>query len=317
MEIKVITYNIDGLPEQLDLKDLPWIFKPIVYIYNKVKGTTVIKINDNYNTGINMMGISNYLSTTGADAVSVQEDFNYHSNLMQCLSGYTSSTFTGMISLSDVFHSIKWFPYPRFKADGLNLITKKSRVEIINEKIVKWKKSYGYFSHANDKLTSKGFRAYTLSIEGIDIDVYILHMDADFYNPDTCPDIEGDIEARKSQLQQLSDYIINRNSNRPAIIMGDTNSTEKYEWDRINISNYLLDPINKTESLSIMEAVPSNYVDVDRVFYVNNSNSKYELKVEECYFDLEQNWSDHYPLVVRFTVEQKSFSYVDSKVKEE
>ena len=303
MEIKVVTYNIDGLPEQLDLNDLPWLFKPIAWIYKMFKGTTVITVNDNHDTDKNVLCISNYLSTIGADIVGVQEDFNYHDTLMQCLGDYSSSTFTGKIDFSDVFHSIKWLPYPRFKADGLNLITKSNEVEVKSEEIIPWNKSYGYFTHANDKLTTKGFRVYTLNVSGVDIDVYILHMDADFYNPDTCLDVDGDIEARKSQLQQLSEYIINRDASRPSIIMGDTNSTEKYEWDRENIKEYLLDPINAIDTLSIQEAIPSNYVDVDRVFYVNSKNAKTLLKAKECYYDLEQHWSDHRPLIALFLVE--------------
>jgi len=31
--IKLIDYNVDGLPDKLDLKDLPWFLKPIVWIY--------------------------------------------------------------------------------------------------------------------------------------------------------------------------------------------------------------------------------------------------------------------------------------------
>lgn len=302
MDIKFVTYNIDGLPEQLDLNDLPWLLKPIAWIYKLLKGTTVITINDNHDTDKNILGISNYLSTISPDVIGVQEDFNYHETLMQCLEGYEDSTFTGKIDFSDVFHSIKWFPYPRFKADGLNLITKNSKVEISSEEIIKWKKSYGYFTHANDKLTTKGFRAYTLSVDNVEIDVYILHMDADFYNPDTCPDVSGDIKARKSQLEQLSEYIISRNAPRSSIIMGDTNSTEKYEWDRENINNCLLNPINATGTLYIQEAVPSNYVDVDRVFYINSRKSNTSLKVKECYYDLEQHWSDHFPLIAEFTL---------------
>lgn len=296
--IKLITYNIDGLPEQLDLNDLPLIFKPIAWIYKLFKGTTIIKINDNKDTEKKTLSISNYLSSTEADVIGVQEDFNYHDCLMEFLNIlYNSSTFTGKIDLSDAFHSIKWFPYPRFKADGLNLITNKSRVLVKDEKIVKWEKSYGYFSHANDKLTTKGFRVYTLNVDGIDVDVYILHMDADFYNPSTCIDIEGDIEARKSQLQQLSKFIIDKNSINPSIIMGDTNSTEKYEWDRENINEYLLNPINSTSNLHIQEAIPSNYVDVDRLFYINTTYSPYTIEVNNCFFDKNLCYSDHKPLI--------------------
>jgi hypothetical protein len=305
MEIKLATYNIDGLPEQLDLNDLPWLLKPIVWVYKLLKGTTVVTINDNHDTDRNTLGISNYFFTISPDIIGVQEDFNYHDTLMSCLKDYSSSTFTGKIDFSDMFHSIKWFPYPRFKADGLNLITKNSRVKVRSEEIIKWKKSYGYFTHANDRLTTKGFRAYILSIDNVEIDVYILHMDADFYNPDICPDVSGDIKARKSQLEQLSEYIINRNASRPSIIMGDTNSTEKYEWDRENIKSYLLNPINSTGLMYIQEAVPANYIDVDRIFYINPISSTHAIEMKNCFFDPEICYSDHKPLMATFKIIEK------------
>ena len=42
-ELKVLTYNVDELPEKLDLKELPWILKPIGWIYKLIKGTSFIK----------------------------------------------------------------------------------------------------------------------------------------------------------------------------------------------------------------------------------------------------------------------------------
>lgn len=300
MEFKVVTYNIDGLPETLDLNDLPWIFKPIVWVYRKWKGTTLIRINDNAGTSERIRSIGKYLSSTEADIIGVQEDFNYHTELIEGLPGYKCATYSGGFDLSNVFSSMTWFPLPRFKADGLNLITKEN-IKVSSEDIVSWKKSYGYFSHANDKLTHKGFRFYTVNVDGIDIDIYVLHMDADFYNIN--PDIEGDVKARKNQLRQVVSYILSKDVKRPIIILGDTNSTNKYSWDYENIEENLFNPINNTSGLSIKEATPNNMVDVDRVFYINSSYSKYNLRVKDCFFDKEIFHSDHKPLIATFTID--------------
>ena len=304
-DIKLITFNVDGLPEELDLSTLPWILKPIAWIYKLFKGTTIIKVNDNSDSAVNMRRISEYLKVSDADIIGVQEDFNYHDDLMSSLrEKYNSSKFLGKIELSNLFSKIEcWthFPLPRFKCDGLNLITKKG-INILEENIIRWKKSYGYFSHANDLLTHKGFRQYSLSLgQGATIDVYLVHMDADFYNEDTCPNINGDIKAREYQIKQVVSHILDRyNSNfkRPILIMGDTNSTNKYIWDTINIETYLLKPINDTDTLYIDEAIPNNGEDVDRVFIINNDKARYKIDASECYFDTSfGRMSDHKPLV--------------------
>lgn len=304
MDIKIITYNVDGLPATLDLNDLPWVLKPIAWIYKLIKGTTIITVNDNQDIADKIKSISKYLSSSDSTFIGAQEDFNYHKELMYSLPEYQDSTCTGGFDLSKILSNITWFP-PRFKADGLNFIYKKDVVKVKKENIVSWNKSYGYFSHANDKLTHKGFRAYTIIVENIDIDVYVVHMDADFYNPQSCPDISGDIDARKSQLEQLSEYIIAHNTGNPAIIMGDTNSIETYSWDRDNINNYLITPINSVPYLYIKEAVPSNTVSVDRIFYINNQSSPYVIDVKECYCD-EVYYSDHTPLIAVLGINYKS-----------
>ena len=40
------------MSETLDLNDLPWILKPITWIYKYIKKTTIVRINDNINTDI-------------------------------------------------------------------------------------------------------------------------------------------------------------------------------------------------------------------------------------------------------------------------
>ena len=136
------------------------------------------------------------------------------------------------------------------------------------------------------------------------VDVYIVHMDADFYNAEKCPDVSKDVEARESQLKQLTERIIENYDERwnvPVIIMGDTNSSPNYEWDVKNIEENLINPINDIEGLTIKEVIPNNRLDVDRVFYINSVHSKHVINPKECYFDESfVGLSDHRPLVVTF-----------------
>lgn len=300
-EFKIITYNIDGLPETLDLNTLPWILRPIAWIYKLFKGTTIVTVNDGTGKAEKIKEISKDLSH--ADIVCVQEDFNYHEELTESLKDFESGTYMGGFDLSKVFSMVKWLPIPRFKADGLGIFVKKP-FEIASEEIIPWDKSYGYFTHANDKLTMKGFRHYVLKRNGKEfVEVYVVHMDADFYDTEKCPDVSKDIEARKCQLQQLTSNILSHEVKNPIIVIGDTNSSEKYEWDRENIEKYLLEPINSTSNISIKELIPSNYRDVDRIFYISKKDKKSQLTMKECLYNLDnRGLSDHYSLETSFYV---------------
>jgi hypothetical protein len=309
-ELKLVTYNVDGLPDELDLSTLPWILRPIAWVYKLFKGTTIVKINDDGGTSQKTKSISERLRELHPHIIGVQEDFNYHNDLMSSLNGlYNDSTNGGEILLDKLFSRTEWlscFPFPRFKCDGINFISDIT-VSIMDEEIVRWKKSYGYFTHANDKLTHKGFRGYTIKLDGeAEIDIYIVHMDADFYNAESCLDVSKDIEARKSQLKQLTKFILNNYDNGrnvPIIIMGDTNSSPKYEWDVKNINENLIKPINNELELTISEAIPTNRLDVDRVFYINSINSEYLISPKDCYFDEGfDGLSDHLPLVTTFNI---------------
>lgn len=294
--IKILTYNIDCLPETIDLNDLPWILRPIAWIYKLFKNTTLIKINDNNISYNKLNEIKEYLIKSNADIIGVQEDFNYHNNIYP-KELYKDSIHTGKIEIKN----LKWFPYPRFKADGINLFTN-IRIIPLFERIIKWNKSCGYIGHANDKLTTKGFRFYTLLIDNLYyIDLYIVHMDADFYISNLS-NVKNDLETRKSQLEQIVNHIKNHNHKNPILIMGDTNSYDKYEWDKKNIQSNLIDKINFIPELTIKEAIPNNYRDCDKIFYINNVKCKYKLKLKECYLDISVNLSDHYPLIATFDI---------------
>lgn len=306
--IKIITYNIDGLPEKLDLNDLPWIFKPISWIYKLIKGTTIIQINDDINKSNNISTISWKLSQENPDIICVQEDFNYHKELTYNLVGYNVGTYLGGFDLSKIFKTMTWFP-PRFISDGLNILIKNSKYTILSEDIVPWKKSCGYFNNANDKLIHKGFRVYTLyslCYNNFELDIYNIHMDADFYKEgENIP--EGDIKARISQCKQLCEYIINRHKeghNNPIIIIGDTNcNPNKYSWDSPLLSSYLVIPISNIKFLDIQEIYPENFYDVDKIFVINNKKSKYKLEDIKCYFDESfKGLSDHCPLITIFDI---------------
>ena len=306
--IKIISYNIDGLPEEIDLMQLPWYLRFIGWIYLLIKGTTKIRVNDNYNVLFNIIDIGKWIRSSGADIIGMQEDFDYHDVLMERLYGnyfcgkHTGGLLSGGISI---------FPYLRLKADGLNLVLNSDRIRIKDEEVHSWKKSYGYFGHANDKLTRKGYRFYELLIDGVvKLDLYLLHMDADFYDSEKCPDVSGDVKARESQLKQVVEHIIDRYNyhfHNPIIIMGDTNSSHEHKWDIDNINNNLLKPIGDIYHLKINEAIPNNGEDIDRIFYINDDHSKYYLFYTSCVLgDSEVNGlSDHKPFISEFTLKSK------------
>lgn len=119
-------------------------------------------------------------------------------------------------------------------------------------------------------------------------------MDADFYDPDKCPNVAKDILARREQLQQLVDFIRSKNSYNPIIIIGDTNSTKRYEWDEDNVDATLV------TQLGAKEALCDTY-DVDRVFYIDGLTHNIEAK-EAYYADV--GLSDHKPFVVTLEIRE-------------
>jgi exonuclease III len=175
-----------------------------------------------------------------------------------------------------------------------------------DERIVTWEKSHGYFVHANDRLTQKGFRRYTVTVgDCVEVDVYVVHMDADYYHPVRCPDVNKDVAARRAQLRQLSDYIIRQfddGCDRPAIIMGDTNCDYRHEWDADLTKHYLTRWLNTFRGLVVDEGNPD--IALDKIFVVNNYRSCHWLTVRSCLMDMSFNGlSDHKPVVSEIEIE--------------
>ncbi len=302
MKIKLATYNIDGLPEQLDLRQLPWPLRPLAWLYRLIKSTYMVRVNDNDGVGGKIAEMGRRLADLKPDIIAVQEDFNYHDVLTAELRGYDCGTHTGGIT----FENVRWLPYPRCKADGLGLFVRKDMVMMDDERIVPWEHSHGYFSHANDRLTQKGFRRYTVTVgDCVEIDVYVVHMDADFYHPVHCPDVNKDVAARRNQLRQLSEYIIQQfddGCDRPAIIMGDTNCDYRHEWDADLTKHYLTRWLNTFRGLVVDEGNPD--IALDKIFVVNNYRSCHWLTVRSCLMDMSfKGLSDHKPVVAEIEIE--------------
>lgn len=138
------------------------------------------------------------LNEMDADIIAVQEDFNFH-----------------------FFHKYGIdLPYKTLHAggipfgDGLNFF---SRYPLYNVAREPWDEAYGILDSSSDALTPKGFLCASMQIaEGVFIDVYDLHADAD--------DGEGDIAARVSEFRQLLQNVETYSKDHAVLIIGDTNA---------------------------------------------------------------------------------------------
>ena len=290
-----VAMNVDGLPQ-------------------KIAG--IITINGDGPGSDGTKAISQKMATYGWDIIGVSEDFNYHTELMSALTNYSSGTSRGGVSgLSN-------------DTDGLNLIWKNT-ISVSGESWTSWNDNYasGTFGTGNgaDTMIDKGYRFYQAQIaEGVVVDVYILHMDAD-------SDAE-DIAARESQLKQLASAIKASSNGNPIIVMGDTNC----RYTRENLKTLFIDSINEDSRFTIQDAwiekiyngtYPTYGADamvaidkggtyeypqaeiVDKVFYINNTDSEVTLTANSYTIatdftdDSGTALADHWPVVVEFAYE--------------
>jgi hypothetical protein len=142
------------------------------------------------------------------DLALVQEDFAYHDLL-----------------IADAEHPYQSDPHPASNprelefGDGLNEFSQYPFGPLDR---VTWVECNGTIDSGSDCLTIKGFFAATHTLsEGIDVDVYDLHMDAG--------GSAGDIAARDAQVAQLVAHIEANAGDRPVIVAGDTNMDEADE----------------------------------------------------------------------------------------
>ncbi len=273
--------NVDGLPE-------------------KILGIT---INEGAPGSAGATTLCNTIANSGWAFCGFSEDFNYHSELTAAPAStyYNFGIHGGSVSgLSNT-------------TDGLGFACSKSFTMEGGTRVA-WNTHYGETSDGADGLINKGFRVYTVSLAtGVAIDVYVLHMDAS--------DGDKDIAARESQLTQLATYIKNNHNNRPVIILGDTNC----RYTREQLKTMFIDVINADSRFTIKDAwvehmwggaYPTYGSDammthtygnqkgevVDKIFYINTTVSNLTLKANSYLHDTSIAVSDHYPVVVNFTL---------------
>lgn len=292
---KVCPFNVDGLPKTIS-----------------ILGFT-ININNDGLEEEGAIAIGKYIANSNIDVFALSEDFNFHPSLAaQINDEYTFGTYRGGISTSNLSGT-------KVNTDGLEFLAK-APFSFSEETCTPWNKTYGYTTNGSDELIKKGYRYYVVDLGGgAFVDFYILHMDAE-----TDP---KDNEARASQWEQLRDDILSKSTNRPVIVMGDTNS----RYTRDDILGLFINPIEATGYYEVKDAwiehckngkYPNLGDDalmvgqlgyregevVDKVLYLNPK--KDGLAISSLAFDVDADFtmSDHKPIIVTMKVEGSTYA---------
>lgn len=300
IRFKAAALNVDGLPPKFDA-----VF-------------TQIDMNPGGPQEAGTTRMSELIAEKGWAFVGISEDFNYNDELMSAISShYNSGTWRGEMSISNG-DLLKMLVH----TDGLNFLWQNT-LDVSGETWVRWNKTYGNLKSGYDENIEKGYRYYVVKLaEGIELDVYVLHMDAET-NPE-------DNEARASQITQLADAIIASNNGRPIMVLGDTNC----RYTRDDLKGLFIDRLNADPRFEVHDP----WVDfqwngvyptlgsgslmtdqygaqkgevVDKIFYINNTASNgVTLKANGYLHDTDFSYadgtpiSDHYPVVGDFTIEK-------------
>ena len=292
---KVCPFNVDGLPKTIS-----------------ILGFT-ININNDGLEEEGAIAIGKYIANSDIDFFALSEDFNFHPSLAaQINDEYAFGTYRGGISTSNLSGT-------KVNTDGLEILAK-APFSFSEETCTPWNKTYGYTTNGSDELIKKGYRYYVVDLGGgAYVDFYILHMDAE-----TDP---KDNEARASQWEQLRDDILSKSTNRPVIVMGDTNS----RYTRDDILGLFINPIEATGYYEVKDAwiehckngkYPNLGDDalmvgqlgyregevVDKVLYLNPK--KDGLAISSLAFDVDADFtmSDHKPIIVTMKVEGSTYA---------
>lgn len=315
-DVRLVCKGLDGLYETTELGSFTAVALNVDGLPQKV---ATITLNDDGPGESGTKLISRYLAEKDYDFIGVSEDFNYHGSLMESLgNNYNSGTVRATLSIGGLFSG--GFP---FDTDGLNLIWKKSTTTASNESWTRWTETT---STDGNQYVKKGYRHYDMIVcGGYTIDVYVLHMDA------------GEaVQSREAQWRQLAAAINNSDSNRPKLIIGDTNSRWTREEINANFTNLLSgysmgDPwvmfwrngVYPTTAMGDLtdQSDPanfSNYEVVDKILFVNPSTPE-GLRLSPMSFRIEQDYTyghvqgtdevkwlgDHRPAVVEFALMER------------
>ena len=206
----ISTLNVDGLPQKI----------------------LVFNVNADGPGSVGSVRIGKYLLKKGYDLMLMQEDFNYHHEMLPMLEDdYQMDDWSGDVGIDG--HTIDYLHLQnhRFECDGLMAAMKKD-ITVTNKEKVEWTDGFGKFSHALDMMVTKGFRRYEVTLaSGTEIVVYNMHMDAEDNNDAKTGTAVKDRQARESQWKQLAEHILTNIDSRPVVVVGDMNSF--YFRDRV------------------------------------------------------------------------------------
>lgn len=287
---KVCPFNVDGLPQKFGL----------------------INVNPDGKGADGAKAIGQYINKSDIGFWGLSEDFNYHNDLANEITEgkYQIGTYRGGINLKQFKLNMN------FDTDGLNFLSKVPYT-FSDESWTKWNTCNGWADHGNDEMIRKGYRHYLADLgDGIKIDFYIMHMDADTG--------EKDNAARADQWKQLYNAIVANTNGSPIIVMGDTNC----RYTRDDIRGLFINPINQAGKYEVKDAwiehckngvYPTLGSDalmvdqlgykegeiVDKVLYLNPTDGDCHIKALNFNVDSEFTVSDHRPVIVTMEVMSK------------
>lgn len=256
----------------------------------------------------NQIKIGQQLTAGNYDVIAVQEDFGYHSNLVNHIAGYPYITnHSGGVPAGD----------------GLNVF---SKYPVYHETRVAWNQTYGILTDGSDELTPKGILYVCIELEdGVYLDFYDIHADAfdDF----------GSRAAREDNYRQLTEMILKKSNDRPIIVTGDFNTYSHldparnsnfryYFYEQLGLKNAWTEIHNagNYEDYSEWISTGDNWGKWDSVeMFLYKSGGGVELNVTDfAYHFLEDEngmrLSDHAAATAVFTYE-KTDSFVENTQK--
>ena len=226
------------------------------------------------------------------DIANVQEDFNFHKALYSTANHPHRTPPSGGVTFGSGLNTVSNFAF-----DGLER--------------TKWNNCD---SGSGDCLTPKGFTFMRVTLDdGAAVDFYNLHTDTGVTS--------GDLQARRDNLQQLTEAISTNSANNAVVVMGDTNTRYTRAEDTIASfasTNGLTDawvenvrggvaPAPGSPTLLCDENAPTNSCEVvDKILYRSGKAVSLKATSYNNEHDAFLNadgipLSDHSPITATFT----------------
>lgn len=303
------TYNVDGLPD-----------------INYIIGST----NSDGPHSDGTKKISAKIATDNWDFVAFSEDFNYHTELMSAMTGYTFQEYDNEklpTKYSIGITSKHW------ATDGLSFAGRNASCSFTQVAKVEFTSQAGGLTSGANTCVDKGFRHFLITLnDGTEVDVIITHMNT--YSSSG----SDHINAQHAQLKQIAQYINDiRGNKRPVIFMGDTNlrytrhDFNQYFWTVLNSEFDVHDPWVDYQWDGVYPTYPSNSLMVsdmydpdndandiecentqkgevvDKIIYINNPDADCQIKAQNYLRDYDgyNGLGDHMPIVVDFSYSRK------------